>query len=276
MLANRQSPITVSTKGRKKPERKRQTEDSAEADDEASMPIQHVQKYSVEHLDVYSQHKLLWPPVFPESFQAKRACLSSRAQEILYLDEQLFGEAKDLECFRCRDLNMTMSWGNWRENITPCIVSTGILWLRGSCGGRTVDRLLSGRELLQMQGFDARKVSKTGHAFSQKEMVDLAGNAFCAPVLYAVVTGLVACVPWATAFRAKHIPQTLAKPAAIPLQVPPADIERDVPDNQLDDEDLSFLEEEGGESEEMEDASMAGEIGESSGESIGSLLVRDD
>ena len=157
MLTNRQSPITVSTKGRKKPERKRQTEDSAEADDEAS-----------------------------ESFQAKRACLSSRAQEILYLDEQLFGEAKDLECFRCRDLNMTMSWGNWRENITPCIVSTGILWLRGSCGGRTVDRLLSGRELLQMQGFDARKVSKTGHAFSQKEMVDLAGNAFCGPVLYAV------------------------------------------------------------------------------------------
>ena len=173
------------------------------------------------------------------------------------MDEQLFGEAKDLECFRCRDLNMTMNWGNWRENITPCIVSTGILWLRGSCGGSTVDRLLSGRELLHLQGFDARKVGKMGHAFSQKEMVDLAGNAFCGPVLYAVVTALVACVPWATAFRAKHIAQALAKPAAIPLPVPPADSDVDLRDSEVDDEDL--LEGEGGESEEVVEGSMSEE-----------------
>ena len=195
-------------------------------------------------------------------------------QEILYQDEQLVGEAKNLECLRCRDLNMTMNWGVWRENVTPCIVSTGILWLRGSCGGRTVDRLLSGRELLQLQGFDARKAGKMAHAFSQKEMVDLAGNAFCGPVLYPIVTALVACVPWATAFRAKHIAQALAKSVAIPLPVPPANIDGDVDSASSENDDESLLEGEGGESEEAAEASMSEEPGAegSSGESVGSLF----
>lgn len=198
--------------------------------------------------------------------------LTLRAQEILYLDEQLKGEAKDLECFRCRDLNMTMNWGVWRENITPCIVSTGILWLRGSCGGRIVDRLLSGRELLQLQGFDARKAGKKVHAFSQKEMVDLAGNAFCGPVLYPLVTALVASVPWATAFRSNHIARALAKPVAIPLPVPPADSDVGSRPSENDDEDL--LEEEGGESEERAEASVSEdpEAGVSSDGSFGSLF----
>ena len=67
----------------------------------------------------------------------------------------------------------------------------------------------------------------------------------------------MACVPWATAFRAKHIAQALAKPAAIPLPVPPADSDVDLRDSEVDDEDL--LEGEGGESEEVVEGSMSEE-----------------
>ena len=74
VIANEQLPAKESNKGRTKQERKRQAEDSEEAD-EASMPLKHVQNIEVEHLDAYSQHKLAWPPAFPQSFLAKRACL---------------------------------------------------------------------------------------------------------------------------------------------------------------------------------------------------------
>ena len=107
---------------------------------------------------------------------------------------------------------------------------------------------------MHLQGFDAKKVGKMGRAFSQKELVDLAGNAFCGPVLYAVVTALVACVPWAVAFHAKPIAQALAKLAAIPLPVPPAHSDEDLCDSE--DVDADLLEEEAGESEE---GSMSGE-----------------
>ena len=152
-------------------------------------------------------------------------------------------------------------------------MSTGILWLRGSCGGRTVDRLLSGRELLHLQGFDAKKVGKMGRAFSQKEVVDLAGNAFCGPVLYAVVTALVACVPWAIASRAKPIAQALAAElVVVPALVSPAHSDEGSGDSEDDDADL--LEEEAGESEEgsMSEDQLAGG---SSAESISSFLKHD-
>ena len=146
----------------------------------------------------------------------------------------------------------------WQEDICPCIVSTSITWLRGTCAGRKIDRLLSGKELLLLQGFDATLEGKTAHVFSQKELIDLSGNAFCGPVLYAVVTAIVACVPWATAFRAKRHaahargPAASAQPPAIPLQAPPT-----VSDDQSSDHDGSMLfQEEAGESEEMDPDSI--------------------
>ena len=168
----------------------------------------------------------------------------------------MFGQADSLKGFRCRDLNMTMNWGMWQEDVAPCIVSSSITWLRGSCPVRKVDRLLSGKEMLTLQGFDARLIGKTARVFSQRELVDLAGNAFCGPVLYAVVTGIVACVPWATAFRAKQYAHAdhsaLAKLVPIPLQALPADID----DQNSSDLESSLLQEEGGESEDMEHDSM--------------------
>ena len=250
--------IAESTKpqGRKKSQKKRQVEDSEDAG-QASMPHTHnVQKYEVEHLDHYSQQKVTWPPVFPQSFTSKAACVSPRKKEILYLDECVSGPTDSLTGFRCRDLNMSMSWGVWQDCVCPCIVSSSITWLRGTCRGREVDRLLSGRELMQLQGWDARREGKTARVFSQREIVDLAGNAFCGAVLYPVVTGIVACVPWATAFRAKqhaHVggPAASAKPLAIPLQAPPAVI-----NHELSDSESMSVQEEAGESEELEPDSV--------------------
>ena len=64
---------------------------------------------------------------------------------------------------------MTMAWGKWRESQVPCVVSTGVLWLRGPRPGGTIDRLLSGKELLQLQGFDAHWQEAVPHSFTQKK-----------------------------------------------------------------------------------------------------------
>ena len=180
-------------------------------------------------------------------------------QEILFLEETLSGPAESLKTLRCRDLNMTMGWGKWCESSVPCVVSSATLWLRGPHPGGTIDRLLCGKELLQLQGFDAHR-QEASHAFAHRDKVDLAGNAFCGPILFAVVSGLVACVNWQIAFRAKdHVACTavaLPEPASI------------VPQESLDGESLCG-EEEAGESEEPE---VDLEVETDSGASVGSML----
>ncbi len=78
------------------------------------------------------------------------------------LDECMVGQADSLKGFMCSDLNMTMSWEMWQDGVAPCIVSSSITWLRGTCLVRKVDRLLCGKELLNLQGFDARLEGKQG------------------------------------------------------------------------------------------------------------------
>ena len=68
VVANGQLAVAEATKRRKKPALKGKAKEGEDAD-EASMPAtRDVQKYEVEHLDVYSQHKLVWPPVFQRIF----------------------------------------------------------------------------------------------------------------------------------------------------------------------------------------------------------------
>ena len=223
----------------KKLKRKRGEEPEADGKQAA------VKKYEVEHLEHYSQAHVAWPPELHMSpaFVAKASCLTTRAQEILFLEETLSGPAENLQNLKCRDLNMTMAWGNWRESEVPCVVSTASLWLRGPRPGGAIDRLLSGKELLQLQGFEARRQEEAPHAFSQRDKTDLAGNAFCGPMLFALVSGVVACVDWEIAFRSKdHVPgQAVPSPALVGL----------APQESLDGD--SFCgEEEAAESEEAE------------------------
>ena len=220
-----------------------------------------VMKFEVEHLEFYSQAKVAWPPALPEAFVAKASCLPRRMQEILFLEERLFGPAESLKTLRCRDLNMTMGWGKWRESGVPCVVSSAALWLRGPRLGGTIDRLLCGKELLQLQGFDAHR-QESPHVFAHKDKVDLAGNAFCAPILLAVVSAVVACVDWQVAWRAKD---HAARPAVASPEPQPAS---PAPQESLDGDSL-YGEEEGGESEEPE---VDLEVETDSGASVGSML----
>ena len=204
-----------------------------------------VHKYQVEHLERYSQAHVAWPPelqMYP-AFVAKASCLPPRAQEILFLEETLSGPAENLLNLKCRDLNMTMAWGSWRESHTPCVVSTASMWLRGPRPGGAIDRLLSGKELLHLQGFEARVQEAAPQAFSHKDKTDLAGNAFCGPILLALVSGVVACVDWDIAFRSKdHVAcRAVPAPALVGL----------APQESLDGDSLCG-EEDGGESEEPE------------------------
>ena len=221
-----------------------------------------VKKYEVEHLEHYSQARVAWPPVLPQAFVAKASCLTTRAQEVLFLEETLSGPAESLQTLKCRDLNMTMGWGKWRESQVPCVVSTSVLWLRGPRPGGTIDRLLSGKELLQLQGFDAHRQEETPHGFTQKDKVDLAGNAFCGPILFAVVSGVVACVNWQAAFEAKdRVPrQAVALPEPEPAGLAPPE--------SLDGGSLCG-EEEAVESEEPE---LDPEVDPDSDLSVGSML----
>jgi hypothetical protein len=162
--------------------------------------------YEVDHTDRYNSAGFDWPPSFDASFAAKTDwCLTRRRAEVLYLQELLFGKAADLTGIRVKDLNLSMNWGSEREDICPCIVSTSWIWIRGPVARKNrieiVDRLLCGEEALGLQGFDRSLRRLAGdEKFSQRDLYDLAGNAFAGPCTIALVTALVACAPIADIF----------------------------------------------------------------------------
>jgi hypothetical protein len=161
-----------------------------------------VEEYKVQHLNVYTQAGLQWPPLFTKAFMDKTNCLSPHEQEVLFYDEAVNGGASTLDGLHVRDMHMSHDWGNIRVGFTPTIASSSNLWVRGTYvrdGSRiTVDRKLCGAELLWLQGFSPRlwrdRVSPGD--FSQKELLDLAGNAFCIGHVVPILVGIIACVPW--------------------------------------------------------------------------------
>ena len=48
-------------------------------------------------MEFYSQAHVAWPPVLPEAFVAKASCLTTRAQQILFLEETVSGPAEGLD-----------------------------------------------------------------------------------------------------------------------------------------------------------------------------------
>jgi hypothetical protein len=112
--------------------------------------------------------------------------------------------------WHCRDLNMTMDWGVDRVCEIPCIVSTSLLWIRGPVGdGRVVDRLLSGREMLNLQGIGPAMqdtAEAAGNQADNKQKIDLAGNAFCGGVVVALMLAVIGHVPLASAIELSKEP----------------------------------------------------------------------
>jgi hypothetical protein len=158
------------------------------------------EKFQVEHLDKYTQHSLPWPPVFDGPFLEKADFLTRRRQEILWLECALAGPAKEMTQWACRDLNMTMEWGQCRTHMLPCIVSSSLMWLRGPVNQptqpvRVVDRLVAGSELLCMQGLGFFMQGSGQAVFNNKDKTDLAGNAFNGAVVGAMLTATMMQAP---------------------------------------------------------------------------------
>jgi len=200
-----------------------------------------VPQYHVDHLEKYMGVGLAWPPEahWTPEFEAKTQCLSNRMREILWYVEHQQGPARSLKSLSFRDLNMTIGWSYDWDAICPCIVSTSTLWVRGTmpatvsdqraatvsdqCAAtvsdqrtalcdtasgqavQCVDHVLTGEEALALQGFDYTLQSRAPdlHKWSQKEKIDLAGNAFSASSVLPLLVALATWAPLPAAFEAR-------------------------------------------------------------------------
>lgn len=173
-----------------------------------------LEQYTIDHLNAYKMENVEWPPTYSEDFHAKTQRLCDRQKEILFLEEATAGEAASVRPWTCRDINMTLAWSRVRQEILPCIVSSSVMWIRGVINEtpdgqvkRVIDRCLSGAELLSLQGFplclqaraDAQSGDTAEKKFSDRQKVDVAGNAFNAAVLIPVLTATFATCPVAKA-----------------------------------------------------------------------------
>jgi site-specific DNA-cytosine methylase len=214
-----------------------------------------VAKYEIEHLEAYYNAGLQWPPEFDPAFLIKTGCLTLRQQQMLWLVEQTQGQACTAKALMVRDLNMSATWQVDREDFTPCIVSSATLWIRGPRNilipeEGFVDRCMAGLELLALQGLDFERFEIGELAFSHLELTDLAGNAFCAAVLYPIFTALIACAPLADAIRIAKAPLADAIPSPEVAALADAAEEGSADDGA----------EENGESEEKDDDSIMSTI----------------
>ena len=110
-----------------------------------------------------------------------------------------------------RDLHMSHEWSVDRTDYCPCIASSSNLWARGprepeKLGAQrlVMDRFLCGSELLMLQGLDYsrqrfRQSESLADTLKESDLVDLAGIAFNASVLYPLLTAVVSCAPLADA-----------------------------------------------------------------------------
>ena len=91
-------------------------------------------KYKVDHMDYYQNAtpRVEYPPNYTEEFLAKASVLPDRPRELLWLWEQTEGPVtaahKSIDVL---DMNLSVGWGSIRENRTPTIVSSSMLWVRG-------------------------------------------------------------------------------------------------------------------------------------------------
>lgn len=76
------------------------------------------------------------------------------------------GEAREV----LRDVNLTLSWGADVEDMSPCIITSSVIFM----GRRS--RLLHGREAMYLQMWPQKEESKL-NKYKHGQLMDLAGNA---------------------------------------------------------------------------------------------------
>ena len=148
--------------------------------------------YEIDHMDAYIGAGLAYPPSMPADFLQEFAGYTRRLKELIYFLRMTQGPAWEMtDTLVFRDINMSLPYGKNEVNVCPCLVSTNIMYCRGSFRdahnkSHTIDRVLTGQEILSLQGFDLDKqvasMSKVSlRRFSFAEYADLGGNAFAAP-----------------------------------------------------------------------------------------------
>ena len=122
--------------------------------------------WAVSHSKLYSDAGLDWPPeALPWEAQ-----LGRRRAEIIFLMEKTVEGTEAEQCFNVSQTALRVGLATGK---TCCLTPGAEVWLRNK------GRLLKGEEALRIQGFwlvDRQRLA----AFSDKQLRDLAGNAFSA------------------------------------------------------------------------------------------------
>ena len=199
--------------------RKNKSDDQVDAGGDADQQKSH--KFEDEHFDAFVAAGFNYPPEMPADFAESVDIYTRRMQELIYYMLITQGPAQDLfGSLVFRDLNMSMKYGSAFLDRLPCLVSTSLIWCRGtykrgddSC---SIDRMLTGEECLAFQGWDhdrQRRTTDSNFSFTQK--VDLAGNAFAVPVIMTLLHCVLFVAP-TNAFASFPLqgasPQTKAPP----------------------------------------------------------------
>ena len=189
------------------------------------------EKWEDRHLEAFHDKTLQWPPEFDDDFAEKVANLPRREQELVRFDQKTrIGEyqshapmlVSELDYIHTRDVNQTLEYGKAKEQELSCILSTSRFWLRAAFWRNgtqhEVDRELLGCGALNLQGFDFKWQSGTGahtgqkQEWTQRELMNLAGNSFTGAVVSAVLLATFAACPLskALALHDKYQPPTEA------------------------------------------------------------------
>lgn len=168
-----------------------------------------VEQYEIDHLEVFQEAGLQWPPQFDPVFEKKVAILGgkTRAKQLLWLDMHK-EPTSSLTTLIVRDVNLSKSWGKARD-VVPCICGTSIMWVRGPkthqltkdgieklAKPEVIDRLMLPEELIAVQGFGhkCQEESKweSEEAFMDHDQLsEMAGNMMCGGVLLHLQMALV-------------------------------------------------------------------------------------
>jgi site-specific DNA-cytosine methylase len=159
--------------------------------DKAEQQQQQQVKWPELHHEVFRMAGLRYPPIFAMHYTqeelARMDVLPDRAKQVvLYLDLTLGRVVLPGMQEQVADVLQSINRVPTATGATPCILPHGLLWLRGRM------RLMQANECLAAQGFPLYARPELAN-FSDVEVVDLAGNAFCSNTCMAFVLAALSC-----------------------------------------------------------------------------------
>ena len=142
------------------------------------------------HKDIFLSCGMKYPPCYDgeefETFRLATQHMCERYRQIVF--SHSFRPCQGARPNSFHDLHMNLKWQNSACDILPCITCTSVLWSVGLC------RTLRGAEELSAQGFP---LSMLPSNCSDRELRELAGNAFNGWVFLAIIMAAMAALPWA-------------------------------------------------------------------------------